>query len=810
MLGLVILSPLLLLVAVAVKLGSRGPALFRHERVGFRGKPFRLLKFRTMRMGEGGPELTRSGDDRITPLGRLLRATKVDELPQLWNVLRGEMSLVGPRPEVARYVDRYTAEQRRVLDVRPGITDWASIEFRDEEKLLAQADDVEQYYVTRVLPRKLALNLRYIDEMSVITDLRIMAVTAWRVFVPLLSFQHSARVLQYALDFSVLVGSFLFAYVLRFEGIPKDLHEKEMIFQLPYVVLLQFLMFQLVGIYSFIWRYIGLREVRSFLSATGGVAVVLTLVRLLAPAQYHYARVPLSVIFMDALLVFSGAMGLRVARRAGYERSQRRRRAAVMGERRVLLIGAGRAGVVVCREIQSRGDTGIEPVGFVDDDAAKQGTVIQGVKVIGTTDELPQLVRETAVDHVIITIANTPAREIRRIVSVCERIPIRVRIIPGLYEILEEKVSISRIRDVQIEDLLGRAPVELLRDSVEKLVRGQVVLVTGAGGSIGSGLCRQVCHYGAGQLVMVEQAETPLFDIHRELRVAHPHISLVPAIADVCDASRMNHLLLNHRPDVILHAAAHKHVPMMEYNPGEAIKNNVIGTQVVADMALRHRVGTFVLISTDKAVNPTSIMGASKRLAEMYVQGLSGRGRTKFVAVRFGNVLGSTGSVVRIFKEQIAAGGPVTVTHPDMKRYFMTIEEATQLVLQAADLGESGEIMVLDMGEPVLVLDLAKDMITLSGLRPYEDVDIVFSGVRPGEKLFEELGFDDEKMDRTRHSKIFVGKIRPQSAERVNEIMAGAVMIGDGSSVADVRDYLRGAVPECQFTPVDAVTTDEE
>ena len=323
-----------------------------------------------------------------------------------------------------------------------------------------------------------------------------------------------------------------------------------------------------------------------------------------------------------------------------------------------------------------------------------------------------------------------------------------------------------------------------------------MILITGAGGSIGSELCRQVAAFGPTRLVLVEQAENALFHIHRELVASHPALDLVPAIADITDASRMNRLFADHKPFMVLHAAAHKHVPMMEWNPGEAVRNNVFGTRICADLADRHGVERFVLISTDKAVRPTSVMGATKRVAELYLQGLAAESATKFVAVRFGNVLGSAGSVIPIFKEQIAAGGPVTVTHPDMERYFMTIPEASQLVLQAGVMGKGSEIFILDMGEPVKIVDLAEDLIRLSGLRPGEDIEVEFTGVRPGEKLFEELSAEQENADKTYHAKIFVGRIAPTPLAQILPLLGQLESELDRADGVRIKRVLRRLVPE--------------
>jgi len=387
------------------------------------------------------------------------------------------------------------------------------------------------------------------------------------------------------------------------------------------------------------------------------------------------------------------------------------------------------------------------------------------------TRELPKLAAELEVDHVIITIAQASRRELRRIIEICEQGGVRTRIIPGLYEILDGRVEISAIRDVEIEDLLGRAPVQLEEESLARFIRGKVIMVTGAGGSIGSEMARQIARFEPSVLLVLDRAEFALFDVHRELELQYPDRDIVPVVGDVGDEDRMRAVMTRFRPAVVFHAAAHKHVPMMESNPTEAITNNVLGTWTIGKAAGEAGVEAFVMVSTDKAVHPTSVMGASKRVAELVVQELDAMYETRYVAVRFGNVMGSAGSVIPIFREQIKAGGPVTVTHPDMVRYFMTIPEASQLVLQAGAMGVGGEIFILDMGEPVRILDMAKDMITLSGFKPFEDIDIVFSGIRPGEKLFEELETVGENITKTRHPKIFIGTISASPSEEVLEAL---------------------------------------
>jgi FlaA1/EpsC-like NDP-sugar epimerase len=608
------------------------------------------------------------------------------------------------------------------------------------------------------------------------------------------------RPVQYFLDLSILSGAFLVAYAIRFDFHVSAETFRRALTQLPLVVLLQFAALSAFGAYAFIWRYIGLVETLVFARAAIAATVPILVMRLALPETLQDYRIPLSVIVMDACLGFGGVLSLRVLRRFTWERWERGAHASdPVDRKRVLLVGAGRAGVLALREILGRGDAELNVRGFVDDDPAKRDSLIQGVRVLGTTAELAGLVRHLAIDEVVITIAQAPRKDIRRMVHICEEIPVRVRIMPGIWEILQGDVEVSSIRDVQIEDLLGRNPVNLDEADLRRFLVGSVVMVTGAGGSIGSELARQVARLGPRQLLLVERAEFALFDVDREIRRRWPNSCPVAVVADVGDEARMRRVFEDHRPRIILHAAAHKHVPLMEANASEAIRNNVLGTAQLGTLAGEYGVDVFVMISTDKAVRPTSVMGASKRIAEMVVQDLDRRYRTRFVAVRFGNVLGSAGSVIPIFREQIRNGGPVTVTHPEMVRFFMTIPEASQLVLQAGAMGGGGEIFVLDMGEPVRIVDLAHEMITLSGLKPNEDIDVVFTGVRPGEKLYEEMGTDEENVAPTGKPKILIGKIPPSPPEVVKRALAKLHKLADDGCEDAIRRFLMELVPDARL-----------
>jgi FlaA1/EpsC-like NDP-sugar epimerase len=599
------------------------------------------------------------------------------------------------------------------------------------------------------------------------------------------------------LDVLVMSSAFWLAYLFRFEFFIPQLIVDGAVLYWPAVVALHYTGLAVFGVTRLSWRYLNMRDtVQVFIAvaAPTAVLVVLRLSMLLPVASGGV--IPLGVLAMNFALVFLGLVGVRASRRLWAERQDRRKRTTDGDRQRVLLIGAGEAGVIVARELKHRPDLGLQPVGFLDDDPLKSGTVIAGVPVLGTTDDVGRIAEYKRVKRALITIANAQGHQIRRIAELSRDAGLETKIIPGIYEIVGEKVNLSRVREVAIEDLLGREPVKLDEDVVGASIRSRVVLVTGAGGSIGSELCRQICRFGPERLILLERFENALFEIHRELVTTFPHVPVEPRIGDVTDLVRMTHVFEATRPELVVHAAAHKHVPMMEWNCGEAVKNNVGGTRVVADLADRFGVQRFVLVSTDKAVNPTSVMGATKRVAEIYCQALSQRSETKYVTVRFGNVLGSAGSVIPIFRQQIARGGPVTVTHPEMHRYFMTIPEASQLVLQAGTMGQGGEIFILDMGKPVKIVDLARDLITLSGLRPEEDIEIRFSGVRPGEKLFEELSTAAEVADKTKHPKVFIGRIKPHEWSLVVEGLEKLLDLANGTSADLVRAALGGLVPE--------------
>jgi len=571
-----------------------------------------------------------------------------------------------------------------------------------------------------------------------------------------------SRGTQMAVDAFIILASFVLAHVLRFDGWPPKLDAQKMILALPYVVMLQVGVNYFVGMYRRVWRYVSVPDTVHLAGAVGVISLLMLAFRLAIADPRSMWVFPIGSIGINFLLATAGMLGARLAWRVVCEKAARAKTQANGVKLRTLLVGAGDAGIMTAREITRRRDLGLQVCGFLDDEPGKIGSVIQGLAVLGPTYLLPEMVKKHRVDQVIITMANARRKTVRRILDLCEFAAVPVKIIPGLYEILGNHVTVSNVRPVEIEDLLGRDTIniEAWLESSQSSYVGKRVLITGAGGSIGRELCRQIATLNPASVILLDKDENSVFEAERELRAAceNKKMEIVPAICDLRVKTRMRQVFAKHRPQVVFHAAAHKHVPLMESNVAEAIFNNVAGSQRLLECAAEFGVERCVMVSTDKAVNPTNIMGATKRVAELMfqAQALKLNGGRHYSCVRFGNVLGSRGSVVPIFREQIKNGGPVTITHPEVERYFMTIPEAAQLIIQAGALGQRGEIFLLDMGEPVKVFDLARDMIRLSGLTVGEDIDIEFLGLRPGEKLKEELLIAEEGAETTRYEKIFV------------------------------------------------------
>ncbi|MDR3602420.1 MAG: nucleoside-diphosphate sugar epimerase/dehydratase [Desulfosporosinus sp.] len=548
------------------------------------------------------------------------------------------------------------------------------------------------------------------------------------------------------------------SFYLRFEvvgGIPIEYY-RTYYHTAIVATILYIAVFYVFGLYNRIWQYASTGELLSVVYAvtvgTGGTVAIVYFYSL-SQAGLRIPHTAAILLWLAMVFLIGGSrFSWRILQENVFDRH-------VPGsQKQVLIVGAGDAGVLAARELKNRNYRDGRPVGFIDDALEKQKFRLLGIPVLGTRKDIARVVKGHNIDEVIIAMPSASGDSVREIVQICEKSGVDLKIMPGVYDIISGDINVNPIRQVQVEDLLGRDPVSVDLEEVAGYVTGETVFITGAGGSIGSEICRQITKFNPRQLVLLGHGENSIFDIEQELRTEHPGIDYITEILDIKDREKVFLVFERYKPGVVFHAAAHKHVPLMEKNPEEALKNNVLGTQNLAEAADKVKVKTFVSISTDKAVNPTSIMGATKRTVEMLIQSLDLRSQTKFVAVRFGNVLGSRGSVIPTFKRQIANGGPVTVTHPDMVRFFMTIPEATQLVIQAGAMAQGGEIFILDMGKPVKIVDLAKDLIRLSGFEPEVDIKIQFTGIRPGEKLYEELLTTEEGTTSTRHSRIFVAK----------------------------------------------------
>ncbi|MGF2618146.1 polysaccharide biosynthesis protein [Rossellomorea vietnamensis] len=515
-------------------------------------------------------------------------------------------------------------------------------------------------------------------------------------------------------------------------------------------------------LYHKAWEYASVGEMVAIIKAVTFSILAASIVQMVVMGHV-YVRV-MGITWMMHIILIGGSRFAWRMYRDSYMKSKTEKK-------RALIIGAGAAGTMLVRQLLKNNDSDIKPVAFVDDDASKQKLQIYGVTVQGVTSDIPDIVKNHEIENIIIAVPSLSKTEIQKIYQECSKTKAKTQIMPMIEDIVTGKVSVNQFREVQVEDLLGRDPVELDIKTISQKVTGKTILVTGAGGSIGSEICRQVSKFQPKKLLLLGHGENSIYTIDMELRNKYKNeFEIIPVIADIQDRSRIFDVMAEHAPDVVYHAAAHKHVPLMEYNPKEAVKNNVIGTKNVAEAADTFGVNTFVLVSSDKAVNPTNVMGSTKRIAEMVIQNLDKQSSTNFVAVRFGNVLGSRGSVIPLFKKQIQAGGPVTVTHPDMTRYFMTIPEASRLVMQAGALARGGEIFVLDMGEPVKIVDLAKNLIQLSGYT-IEEIGLRYSGIRPGEKMYEELLGENEVHGEAVFPKIFIGKTVGFDYERVYNLV---------------------------------------
>jgi FlaA1/EpsC-like NDP-sugar epimerase/lipopolysaccharide/colanic/teichoic acid biosynthesis glycosyltransferase len=775
LIALVLLLPVVALVALAVALDSSGPIIYGARRVGRHGREFTMWKFRSMARGADrvGPAVTGSYDFRVTRVGAVLRRTKLDELPQLLNAVAGQMSLVGPRPEAPKYVAQWTAEEREVLQLRPGITGPTQVAYIGEEELLV--GDPDEVYERDLMHAKLALDLDYVHNYSLRRDLAILWKTLAGIFAATERRSNrprrrytlgerlgSARLGPMLLDAALAALAAALAVGLRIDRNNLLAAVGTYWLFVPLAAIVRPAGFLLAGAYLRVWRYPTVSDVALVISslAVGSVVMAGAIFFVGQPwAVPGTLGFPRSAIIIELLISVLVLGGIRFAARVRQEGLDEGIGSQVAGPPRpVLSYGAGEAGALLAREMRRNRALRLEPVAFLDDDATKRGHRIYGIEVVGAGVDLPRVVAERDVSEVIVALPRVGGDLLRRIVALCEAAEVPVRTLPAVNELLDETVSVNRIRAVRVEDLLRREPIAISPEPMRRLVSGKTVLVTGAGGSIGSELCRQLAALGVGRLVLFERAETPLFYIDEELRRRFAGVDLASVIGDVTDEAALARLFEREEPQVVFHAAAQKHVPLSEANVASTVWTNVRGTRLVAEAAAHSACEAFIFISTDKAVDPSSVMGATKRIGEDLVREIGASADGRFVIVRFGNVMGSQGSVLELFRQQIADGGPVTVTSAEMTRYFMTIPEAVRLILHAGAVGETGNVHVLNMGQPIRIVDLARDLIRLSSPAGAKDIQVVFTGLRPGEKLEESLFGPDEEAVETEHPFLLVAR----------------------------------------------------
>ncbi|HWQ68715.1 MAG TPA: polysaccharide biosynthesis protein, partial [Patescibacteria group bacterium] len=790
--ALVLLLPVFLLVAIAIKLDSPGPVFYAQERAGRRGKTFRILKFRSMVVNAErlGPLVTGNADPRVTRVGRLLRLLKIDELPQLINVLKGDMSLVGPRPEIPAIVEQYTEEQCKILEAKPGITGPTQLAWVGESDTFPPGVDVYEHYTKQFMQEKLKSDLEYVRTRSLAGDLwyviRTPVAIGGRILATFNPPSYIKKCARLTLDCLVVVAANLSALMVRFDWALPEKEVQHLLYGLPVACAAYLVSFITLRTHKSIWKFAGVEDLWQIIKASAlggglhGFAVVLL-------GWHDYPR---SVLILTVPLTVLLAGGMRLLVRSSFSLQPKHLSSytSTTNGRKVVIIGAGETGELIAREILGNPSLGYGLIGFVDDDLKKHGATIHGRPVLGTIDRLSDIAKTYAIQEAIIAISTATSNDLRRIGGICAMAGLEFKTLPSFAQLVRGDGKLRYLRKVHVDELLGREPVAINREAIAEFIRGKRVMVTGAGGSIGSELCRQLVSYDVESLIMIERAENALHHISLEIRQHFPKANVTAALADIKHIPRMSEIFERTRPQVVFHAAAYKHVPILEDHPGEAVLNNIIGTKRLAEVAQKFDVNTFVFVSTDKAVRPKSLMGATKKVSEKYIMALNqvlrqssppGR-RPRFFAVRFGNVLGSAGSVVPLFQKQIEDGEPITITDPQMSRYFMTISEAVGLVLQSSTLDCKEDLFILNMGEAVKIDQLVNDLALTSGLNPSQ-VTKRYIGLRPGEKLHESL-WDDEEVLASEYGMIFAVR-QPQTSfgdleERLNHIETLA-MVGN-------------------------------
>ena len=800
LLGIVLLLPLFLTLCLIVKI-SRNRAEFNSvKRVGKNEKLFKLYRFKVYRNLKKKTDSTFSR--QLDSMLEMMLYFKFDKWPILFNVLKGEMSLVGPKPEKPEYLKYYQPEQKLIFSVRPGIwrPDGYINEWDDDDSSEKRGGSLRNDYVKYILPAKIKEELEYVQNRQLGKDMKVffhsMKMKFHRAIYQLVRGDTSGHNFILPMDIILLSLSYLIAFELRFDWqIPQN--EWELFLRgLPLVIFLRVVAFYYFGIYKNLWKYVNIRDLVNIITACSTSAIVIVAVFSLLGMVTHSR----SVFLIDWMLSISLIGGSRLLFRFFDEtfRVPPRRRT------NVLIIGTGEVGVMLLKMLDINGRDKYDVVGFVTDDVKMHARTVHGYKVLGAREDIPQLAAIFRVDEVLIAEPELSSDEMKRIIKYCKEANLRHRIVPAVNDLLSGSVHLSKFRDVEISDLFGRKPVELDLSAIKQNLRGRKVLVTGAGGSIGSELCRQIAEFQPAYLLLIDKNENYLHEIQMELASQFPNLVLHSSLTTITNVEKLERVFLEFKPEVVFHAAAHKHVPLSETNSEEAIWNNIFGTRNLANLSDKYGVNNFVMVSTDKAVNPTSIMGVTKRVAELYVQALGQISKTRFVTVRFGNVLNSNGSVIPIFRKQIEKGGPVTITHPDVERFFMSISEAVQLILQAFTMGKTGEIFILEMGKSIRIMEMATELITQAGFKPFDDIPIEVVGLRPGEKLFEELISVHEESVATSHSSIKTLRSNyVYSVDQINTKINALELLDYTIPTAEVACKLKDIVPEYNYTPND-------
>ena len=835
----VVLSPLLIGISICNLLLQGRPIIFRQERIGKNFKPFIIYKFRSMENKSSDLGSFQDGEnEKITKWGKFLRKTKLDELPQFFNVIKGDMRFIGPRPEVPQYVNKDSFSF--LNKIKPGLSGYSSILFRNEAEIWSMIDSDDPY--DNILKIKVGLDNYYVNKKGFFEDLKLVGITIISLFIPkrmghyliirLLKIEDNGefklrdtiddvkikepdiktnteptkrnlRILFLA-DIMAIISGFLLSAIIRSDFTIPDIFYNEDIYHiLGLSVVVKLIAFSTFGMFNGLWRYTSLIDMGNIFKAN----IVGTLLLIAGIGYFRgFQDIPRAIFIIDFILTFSLTALSRIGVRLVYSHLINPKPYRIALNKRVMIIGAGTTGEFICKELLNDSRHRMEPIGFLDDNKNMHGQFIHSKKVEGRVSILSEFINEY--DEAIICCPNAPRKDLYKIIDICKKSGKPFRTLPSVNEVMSGKLSINQLREVSVIDLLGRNEVEINDSAINKYLKGKRVLITGAGGSIGSELVRQCLRFEPALLVLLDNSEYNLFNIEREILGKENNVLVKPLLSNIRDKDILSKVFSQYEPQVVFHAAAYKHVAIQEEFPWEAIKTNVNGTANLVKLSLEHNIQKFVLVSTDKAVKPINVMGATKRLAELICQGANSSYSTRFIAVRFGNVLGSSGSVIPIFQEQIKAGGPITITDPDMERYFMSVPEAAQLIIQAGSIGKGGEVFALDMGQPIKILDIANELIRLSGLEPDIDIPISFIGARPGEKQFEELVQESETIQRTLHEKIF--EIRPTLTVDIINSITSKIMEGELNGHEfnnnQLRETLSNLVPE--YTPSDKDSLD--